>query len=83
MAQINVPTLTGLLGRESDNDNKYRYYHCVMNSSGSYTCEKREVPSQPENNKVSKLVLIRKEIPKILDPMIIKYELTPKINVKK
>jgi hypothetical protein len=80
MAQINVP-LSGLLGGESNNDNKYRYYYCIMNSSGSYTCEKRE--DQPENNKVSQLLSIRKEIPEILDPIIIKYKLTPKINVKK
>jgi hypothetical protein len=83
MDQINVPTLRGFLPGESDNDNKYRYYHCIMNSSGSYTCEKRESPSLPENNKVSQLVPIHKLIPEVFDPLVIKNKLIPKIHMKK
>ena len=72
--------LTGLLS-EGDNDNKFRYYHCVLNSSGCYSCEKKKYVTAPESEKVSQLLSIPKAIPEILDPLIIKYQLIPQVKV--
>ena len=73
------PTFKGGL---PDNENKYRYYHCVMGTFGDWTCEERNSLSSP-GNEVSKCLLIYKSVPKILDPLILNYKNIPKTIVKK
>ena len=49
----------------SQNDTKYRYYHCVMGTYGDWSCEERNSLSVPVGNEISKALTVCKYVPKI------------------
>jgi hypothetical protein len=59
-----------------------RFYHCVLNHWGDYTCVKKDYPTSPEEGKVSQLIQIHKSVPEVFDPMILKYKLIPGVKVE-
>lgn len=91
---INVhPTLTGILP-EPNNDKKFRYYHCLLTTTGDWTCEERfkmTIPGEPlahvatniHPDNISKCIPVHSNIPKIFDPLILKYNNIPKVEIKK
>ena len=74
---VEVKLLTGLLPAE-DNDNKFRYYHCILTNSADWVCEERYKMTGPGEElkhtvkninpaNITKCIPIRSTIPKILD----------------
>ena len=87
------PTLTGLLP-EPESDTKYRYYHCVMTDKANWVCEERYKLTSPGEElkhitkeihpaNITKCVPINSYVPKVFDPLIVKYSLTPGVKVYK
>lgn len=90
---VEVKSLTGLLPAEND-DNNFRYYHCILTNSADWVCEERYKMTGPGESlkhiasgihpaNITKCIPIRSTIPKIFDPLILKYEMIPKVEIKK
>ena len=59
---------------------RYRFYQCVPSTQG-YRCIQQLIPNDIILYN-SKLVVIDKWVPRILDGVVIKYKLIPYITVK-
>ena len=87
-----ITPLRELLQGGNDNDNKYCYYHCVMTNNASWKCEERYKMTTPGEQlkhvstgihpaNITKCIPVSSYIPKVLHPLILKYECIPKVSV--